>query len=91
MNLSMCVEGVGSEWQKIGASEQIVCEKLHTKPAQTWTAVSTFIRSHQQAFGNQTNEWTPVGFEPSISAVKSFHLTTCVTGSVSHACTIGLS
>ncbi len=30
--------------------------KLHTKPAMTWTAVSTFIKSHQQALGSHTNE-----------------------------------
>ncbi len=47
--------------------------KLHTRSAKTWTTVSTFIRSHQQALGNHTNELTPVGFEPSISVVKLFH------------------
>ncbi len=30
--------------------------KLHTRPALTWTADSTFIRSHQQALGNHPNE-----------------------------------
>ncbi len=48
--------------------------KLHTRPATTRTAVSTFIRSHQQAFGIYTDEWTPVGFEPSIFIVNLFHL-----------------
>ncbi len=50
--------------------------KLHTRPALTWTAVSTIIRSHRQALGNLTNEYTPVGFEPSISEVKIIHSTT---------------
>ncbi len=31
------------------------------------------FRSHEQAFVNLTNEWTPVGSEPSISVVKLFH------------------
>ncbi len=30
--------------------------KIHTRPALNWAAVSTFIRSHQQALGNHTNE-----------------------------------
>ncbi len=37
--------------------------KVHTRPALNWTAVSsiTKFRSHQQALGNLTNAWTPVG------------------------------
>ncbi len=50
-----------------------VMRKLQTRPALTWTAVSTIIGSHQQALGNLTNKWTPVGFEPSISVVELFH------------------
>ncbi len=30
--------------------------KLHTRPAMTWSAVSTFIRTHQGVLGNSTNE-----------------------------------
>ncbi len=29
---------------------------LHTRPAMTWTAVSTIIWSHQQAVGNLSSE-----------------------------------
>ncbi len=52
--------------------------KLHTRPALTWTAVLTFIRSHQQALGNRTNEWTPVGSERSVSVAKLLHSTAWV-------------
>ncbi len=30
--------------------------KLHLRPAMTWTAVSTIIRSHHQALGNPHDE-----------------------------------
>ncbi len=30
--------------------------KRHTRPALTWTVVSTFSRSHQQALGNRTKK-----------------------------------
>ncbi len=47
--------------------------KAHTRPALTWTAVSTIteFRSHQQALGNLTNAWTPVGLSP-ITLLSSF-------------------
>ncbi len=50
------------------------------RQAKTWTAVSTFIRSHLQGLGNHTNEWTPVGLEPSTSCKSSQRLTTWATG-----------
>ncbi len=62
----------------------ITLRKLHTRPAMTWAAVSTFIRSHQQALGNLINLWTPVGFELSISVAKLIHFSTCVTVSRSY-------
>ncbi len=49
------------------------------------------VRSHQQALGNLTNAWKPVGSEPSISVVKLFHSTTWIMDSRSRVCTIGLS
>ncbi len=65
--------------------------KLYTRPAMTWTAVSTIIRSHQQALGNLTNEWTPVGLEPNTYVVKLIHFFTWVTGSRSRAIVYNLS
>ncbi len=56
-----------------------------------WQLFRPSFRSHQQAVGNLTNEWTPVGSEPSISVVKLFHSTTWITGSRSRVCIIGLS
>ncbi len=47
--------------------------KLPTRSGMTRAAVSTFIRSHQQALGAHTNEWTLLVFEPGISVVKLFH------------------
>ncbi len=48
--------------------------KIHTRPASIWTAVSTIteFRSHQQALGNLTSEWTPVGLSP-ITRMSSYY------------------
>ncbi len=48
-------------------------EKSSHETSLTWTAVSTITesRSHQQALGNLTNEWTPVGLSP-INLLSSF-------------------
>ncbi len=87
----------GTEWTASQKKRFTKCftkrslRKHHTRPALTWTAGSTFIRSHQHYLGNHTYEWPPVGFEPSISVVKLFHLITSVPGSRSRVCTIGLS
>ncbi len=43
---------------------------------------STFIRSHQQDFSNQSEEWTLVGLEPS---------TACHSSERPRVCTIGVS
>ncbi len=51
------------------------CVKKHpARPALTWTAFSTIIRSRQQALGNLTNEWTPGAFWGQYLCCRAFSL-----------------
>ncbi len=50
-----------------------------------------FIRPHQMDKINHTNEWIPVGFEPSTSCKSGQRLATWATASRSRVCTIGKS